>query len=429
MKVVLDTLGCKLNQAETELLARRFTEAGHKLVPQVDEADIYILNTCTVTNITDAKSRYLLRLAHRRNPEALVVATGCYAQRDPQGLAQINGVDLVIGNDEKIDLLGLLPGISSSDNRSSASGNVPINKQFRFRTRAFIKVQDGCDSCCSYCVVPLVRASEESVPPDQVVAEVKQRVADGYKEVVLTGTKIGAYNYEGISLKGLLESILSQTDVPRLRLSSLQPREISLELLSLWHNSRLCSHFHLPLQSGNEQMLGLMRRRYSVSDYERAVSLIRVALPDVAVTTDIIVGFPGETEADFEDSYSFCRKIEFARIHVFPYSWRSGTEACQLPHHVSYKLKRQRSQKMLALHKECSKKFRQQFLGKTLLVLWEKRSDGVWSGLTNNYIRVYTKSDENINNKVLPVKLEEVYGDGVWGDNQVILPEVHATAF
>ncbi|GAH81399.1 unnamed protein product, partial [marine sediment metagenome] len=251
---------------------------------------------CTVTHIADSKSRRLLRLAHKRNPDGLVVATGCYAQRAPQELAHIEGVNLVLGNEQKPHLLQML--------RESGCLSRPVSVQQDyhndFRTRAFIKVQDGCNSFCTYCIVPLVRGGEKSLPPDQIIAEVKQRLADGYKEVVLTGTKIGSYNCGGVNLEQLLEELLAETEVVRLRLSSLQPQEISAELIGLWRDQRLCRHFHLSLQSGNDQVLSRMKRRYSIGGYQQAVALIRDAVPEVAITTDIIVGFPGETEAEFE---------------------------------------------------------------------------------------------------------------------------------
>ncbi len=416
MRVALDSLGCKLNQAETELLAKQLAEAGYYLVSPTDEADVYILNTCTVTHIADSKSRHRLRLAHRRNPDALVVATGCYAERAPQELAQIEGVDLVVGNDEKPYLLRLLEESGRLTSPGCVRGNSTNSHYNGFRTRAFIKVQDGCSSFCSYCIVPLVRVREKSTPVDQIVAEVRHRMANGYKEVVLTGVKIGSYNSDGVNLKGLLEHILGETDITRLRLSSLQPQEISPELIGLWRDSRLCRHFHLSLQSGSDGVLNRMKRRYSVSDYQRAVSLIRALVPEAAITTDIIVGFPGETEEEFEQSYNFCRQMEFARIHVFTYSPRRGTQAARMPGQVRDTVEKQRSQNLLALAKECIQSFSQRFLGRTMPVLWEKQTDRLWSGLTDNYIKVYTKSKKDLTNKLLPVKLIDIREDGVWGE-------------
>ncbi len=413
-KIALDSLGCKLNQAEIELLARQFADAGYQLVSAAEEADVYILNTCTVTHIADSKSRHRLRLVHRHHPDAVLVATGCYAQRAPQELAQIEGVRLVLGNEEKPNLLRLLEeaGYLSSPVKQDSS----INHYPGLRTRALVKVQDGCSRFCSYCIVPLVRGGEKSLPVDQVVAEVRHRVAQGYKEVVVTGVEIGSYNYDGVKLKGLLEHILDYTEVERLRISSLQPQEITPELIGLWHDPRLCPHFHLSLQSGSDGVLHRMKRRYSAGGYEQAVSLIRGMVPEVAITTDVMVGFPGETEAEFEESYRFCQKIGFARIHVFSYSPRSGTEAAQLPHQVGDKVKKERSQKILALAEDSAQKYHERFLGKKMAVLFEQQYRSIWSGLTGNYIRVYTKSGEDLTNKLLPVKLEKIYRDGVWGE-------------
>ena len=410
-KVALDSLGCKLNQAETELLARQFAKAGYRLVSPADKADVYVLNTCTVTHIADRKSRRLLRLAHHQNPDTLVVATGCYAERARQELAQIKGVHLVLGNDEKPHLLELLEESGHINRPDSANSLRPA-----CRTRSFIKVQDGCNNFCSYCIVPLVRGREKSLPVEQVVAEVKQQCNDGYKEVVLTGTEIGAYRYDGSNLAQLVERILDETDGVRVRLSSLQPQEISPQLIKLWSNYRLCRHFHLSLQSGSDAVLNQMRRHYSVGDYQRSVSLIRQRMPEVAITTDIIAGFPGETSEEFEQSYQFCQRMEFARIHVFPYSPRPGTQAAQMPHQVETQVKKERTQRMLALAKECARNFRQKSLGKTMVVLWEKQSNGVWSGLTDNYIKVYARNSNDLTNQLLPVKLAEVRGDGVWGE-------------
>ncbi len=413
--VALDTIGCKLNQAETELLARQLVEAGYQLVSPTSEADVYILNTCTVTHIADRKSRHRLRLAHRRNPNALVIATGCYADRAQQELARIAGVDLVVDNKQKPHLVRLVA-------ESGGPGHpTPVPKRTRnnagLRTRAFIKVQDGCDSFCSYCIVPTVRGREKSLSADRIIAEVSQRVNDGCREVVLTGTRVGSYTDDGVSLSGLLKRILAETNVARLRLSSLQPQEISPELIGLWHDTRLCRHLHLAVQSGSDRVLLRMRRRYSTGEYQQAVSLVRNAISEIAITTDIIAGFPGETDEEFEQSYDFCRQMAFARLHVFPYSPRSGTEAARMPQPVAERVKKQRTEQMLALARESAQSFGRKFLGRTTVVLWEKHSrDGIWSGLTDNYIKVYTRSDEDLTNKLLPVKLLEFREEGMWGD-------------
>ncbi len=415
-RIAFDSLGCKLNQAETEFLARQCAEAGYSLVSPDEEADIYVLNTCTVTHIADRKSRHLLRLAHRRSPGARLVAIGCYAERASEELSSLDGVSLVLGNSEKPQLLSRLreagyPGRTACVGAADRGHN-------GCRTRAFLKVQDGCRNFCTYCVVPLVRREEMSVPADQIVGEVRQRIEGGYKEVVLTGTEVGAYGCDGLDLAGLLGRILAETAVVRLRLSSLQPQEVSLGLVRLWRDRRLCPHFHLSLQSGSDGVLRRMKRRYSAADYQRAVDLIRESVTEVAITTDIIVGFPGETEAEFEESYSFCRRMGFARIHVFPYSPRQGTEAARMPQMVVPEVKKQRSREMLALAGESARGFNGKFLGKTVPVLWEKQSGGGWSGLTDNYVRVYARSTHDLTNELAQVKLVALSRDGVRGEVQ-----------
>jgi len=411
--IALDSLGCKLNQAEMQQLARQLSAAGYRLVSPADKADIYILNTCTVTHVADRKSRHMLRQARRRNPNARLVAIGCYAQRNPRELAQIEGVELVSGNDRKMNLLKLL---EEADNVSVPVAGASVGRHEDGRTRAFIKVQDGCQNFCAYCIVPLVRSREENVPVEKVTALVRGLVANGYQEVVLTGTEIGAYNCSSVNLEGLLKHILAETAVPRLRLSSLQPHQVSPGLIGLWRDPRLCPHFHLSLQSGSDTVLKRMKRRYFTADYQRTVALIRDSVPDVAITTDVIVGFPGETDAEFQESLDFCRQMQFARIHVFPFSPRPGTEAADMPQQVSASVKKERSRQMLALAKESAHSFQQGFLSRTMNVLWEQQAGGIWSGLTGNYIKVYTKNSDDLTNRLLPVKLVKLYRDGVWGE-------------
>ncbi len=409
--VAIETLGCKLNQAESEKLAEGLAKAGYRLVSDIKEADIYILNTCTVTHIADRKSRQRLRMAQRQNPKILLAAIGCYAQRAGDELAEIGGVKLVLGNDEKMELPKLLKNITgATENEGLKQGHY-----YAFRSRAFIKAQDGCSNFCAYCIVPLVRKRQYSLPAEQIVAEIRQKVEAGYQEVVLTGTEIGSYSHNGLNLKDLLQKVLDETEIERLRLSSLQPNHITSGLIGLWQNPRLCRHFHLSLQSGSDAVLQGMRRRYSVKDYEKALSLIRSQLPDAALTTDIIVGFPGENEAEFEESHDFCRKAGFARIHVFSYSVRPGTAAAGMPAQVSSEVKKQRSRKMLALAEESAEGFRRRFLGRTMTVLWEQKKRNIWEGLTGNYIRVYTRTKEDLTSRITEVNLKELYKDGVWG--------------
>lgn len=402
-KVFLDTLGCKLNQAETEWLASQLGEAGFRLVDAIIDADIYLLNTCSVTVAADAKSRHLLRRAHRLNPDAMIVATGCYAERDSGEVAQIPGVSRVVGNSQK----HRLPSIMEKYGRCHSGLSAQETPAPSLRTRSFIKVQEGCRGACTYCIVPAVRKGEKNLGADDVVSEVTHKVAGGVKEVVLTGTEVGAYSGTNGGLQQLLRSVLARTSVPRLRLSSLQPQEISPDLISLWKDERLCPHFHLSLQSGCDDTLHRMKRRYSVDDYVKSIDLIRLAVPEAAITTDVIVGFPGESAAEFQQTYDLCKQLQFARIHVFPYSTRPGTEAADMPHRVEEKIKRERTAKMLDLAAQSMHRFRDSFRGKTRPVLWEKRNGrGVWSGLTDNYIPVLLATGDDLENRIIPTRIE-----------------------
>lgn len=410
--VALDSLGCKLNQAEIQSLARQFDAAGYRLVEPDARADIFVLNTCTVTHVADRKSRHLLRMARRRNPSARLIAIGCYAHRTPEELSQVEGVELVLGNDKKMSLLNLL---TDFDNQHQ-SGPVPSSSHANRRTRAFLKIQDGCKNFCAYCIVPYVRSREYCVPVNDVLTQIKSLITDGYREVVLTGTEIGGYQSGDVTLSGLIKRILAETPLQRLRLSSLQPHHFSPELIELWQDARLCPHFHISLQSGSYSVLKRMKRCYSIIDYRKAVELIRGMVPDAAITTDVIIGFPGETDAEFQETLKFCRGMQFARIHVFPFSPRPGTAAATMPEQISDAVKKERSNDMLALSKESVQAFQQSFIGKTMDVLWEQKSPGVWNGLTGNYIKVYAKSGKSLTNLILPVNLVRLYRDGVWGD-------------
>jgi threonylcarbamoyladenosine tRNA methylthiotransferase MtaB len=414
MRVAFYTLGCKLNQAETESLTNRFSKAGFQPVSPSDGADIYIANTCTVTHIADRKSRHWLRLARRRNPQALIIATGCYAQRSRQELAQL--ADFVVDNKEKEHLLALIQTLRGRGEGKTKQSQMPAAP---VRTRSLIKIQDGCHSLCTYCIVPKVRPQEYSLPASQIIDEVKQKVALGYKEVVLTGTKVGSYKDDGTDLRDLVQHILHSTSIERLRLSSLQPSEISPELLDLWQDERLCRHFHLALQSGSETVLQRMRRSYTLDQYQRTINLIKEKIPEVAITTDIMVGFPGESDEEFEQSYFFCRQAGFANIHVFPFSPRPETAAAGMPKQIKDKVKQERNQRMLELSRSSQCRFCEQFLGQTMPVLWEKETSpgsGIYSGLTSNYIRVFAHSEKSLSNEITPVKLAEFHNKEMWGE-------------
>ena len=405
--VVIQTHGCKLNQADSSVLARQFRQAGYRLVEEVSEADIVVLNTCTVTATADSKARQALRAARRGNPDAVVVAAGCYPQRAAQELEQMPAVSLVVGNEEKDQLVSLAIAAhqrqlahspsprSSPDGLSIATIGEEVTGRLPGRSRAMVKIQEGCDQVCAYCIVPKVRGRERSIPPQEIVQDVRRHVAEGCQEVTLTGTQLGTYGFDipGENLRKLVDRLLKETGVARLRVSSLQPQEISEDFLQLWlDDSRLCPHFHLPLQSGCDRLLQSMRRRYSTELFAETVNLIRQAIPDAGITADLIVGFPGEGEAEFEDSIAFADAMAFSDMHIFPYSRRPGTSAAYLKDQVPQSTKKERMAQALRMARRSFDRFRLGQLGKTRPVLWEGsgliETNASRLGLTDNYIRV-----------------------------------------
>ena len=415
--VAIASLGCKLNQSEAEGLARQFVQAGYSVVGPEQGADIFVLNTCTVTHVADRKSRQALRQARRANPDGLVVATGCYAQRSPEALKRMPEVSLVVDNADKTRLLGIL-GIDQG---------APIDDSIRppGRTRSMVKIQEGCNQVCAYCIVPRTRGRERSIPIDSLVQEVRDRVTAGYREVVLTGTQLGSYGYEFGPQpfsrpwhEELVRRILDETGVERLRMSSLQPQEITPGLMRLYAEGRLCPHVHMPLQSGSDAVLKRMRRRYTTALYAQVAQRLREAVPDISITADIIVGFPGETDEEFEEGYRFVEGLALAAAHVFPFSRRPGTTAAFLPDQVTPETRRAREERMLTLARETSRKHRRRFLGRRATVLWEQprniEGQSLWTGLTESYIRVYTRSHRHLADQILPVELTAEAHDGLW---------------
>ena len=428
--VAIETQGCKLNQADSLTLWRTFSEAGFRCVDTAEAADVYVVNSCTVTHVADRKARHSLRAARRRNPHAVIVATGCYAQRSPDDLRQLEEIDLVVGNADKSTLVRQVIEWMGLPDSVPPIGRTPGNTATpAYRCRAMVKIQEGCDQVCAYCIVPKVRGRERSIPVEQVVGEVRRLVAEGYKEVVLTGTQLGTYGFEwpDNDLAGLIQHVLSDTDIQRLRVSSLQPQEVDSALLECWSDSRLCPHFHLPLQSGSDSILKSMRRRYTATDYTDAVKFIHSRVPGASVTADVIAGFPGETEDDFNRTYDLCEGLGFADLHVFPYSIRPGTTAGYLQGQVSPELKTLRVRRLLDLTKRQSLEFRRSLVGQTRTVLWESctvsRGQGGggprWSGLTQDYIRVAASGGQggqgghDLENTITSVRLTSVEEDGV----------------
>ena len=419
--VTIETHGCKLNQADSALLARQFAHAGYRLVDRKRDADIIVVNTCTVTATADSKARQALRAARRANPDAVVVAAGCYPQRAADELRRMPQVSLVVGNREKPKLADL--AIAEHNRLTVAPANSILTSQVEIgpgllrRSRVMVKIQEGCDQVCAYCIVPKVRGRERSIAPDELVAAVRRHVANGFREVTLTGTQLGTYGFEleGVGLSLLLGRLLAETDVPRLRVSSLQAHEITPDILERWEDPRLCPHFHVPLQSGADATLKAMRRRYDADTYRRAINTIRDTVDGSSITTDVIVGFPGESGADHDASRRLIEEVSFADCHVFPYSQRPGTTAHYLPEQVDPREKRRRAAEISEAAEKGFLAYREGLAGQTRQVLWETArpaNEGLltWSGLTDNYVRVSTWTGDDLANCITPARLAGLDG-------------------
>ena len=414
MKAYLTSLGCKLNQSEVEAWARRLASAGWEVVRHATDAELCVVNTCTVTHVAARKSRNLVRRCAKTNPNAQVVVTGCHAEIDADELARLPGVSLVLGSaakDHLVDELAArlaLPVLAGQGHAPQAPS---------LRTRALVKIQDGCDNGCTYCVVRLARGAQRSRPMADILQEIRERQDEGFQEIVLTGVHIGAYGRErSETLAGLLDVLLAQTRVPRIRLSSIEPWDISRDLLRLWANPRVCRHMHLPLQSGCDGTLKRMGRRYTTAQYRDLVANARAAVADLAVTTDVIVGFPGEDEREFHVSAAFVASQGFARVHVFPFSPRPGTDASCMPDQVSPQVQARRAARVRRIAQVSAHEFLSRFLGTTLDVLWEAQDGTEWSGLTDNYIRVHASSGRSLRNQIIPARLLEVSASAVRGE-------------
>jgi threonylcarbamoyladenosine tRNA methylthiotransferase MtaB len=421
--VAIHTHGCKLNQSDSEVLARQFQEAGFTLIKSSSQADVVVLNSCTVTANSDSKARQYLRRTRRANPNSLVVATGCYAQRAFDELSAMEAVSLVLDNRHKDSLVATVAAklnMAPIPVLSQAPENVPAAPLELVRSRAMVKIQEGCDQVCAYCIVPKVRGRERSIPPEEIIAEINFRSGIGCREAVLTGTQLGTYGFDlpDINLQSLIQRVLSETTIDRLRVSSLQAQEITPELLELWSDPRLCAHFHIPLQSGSDSVLESMRRRYDTAQFAETVRLVQKTIPNAGITTDVIVGFPGEGVREFAESYSFAESVGFSDMHVFPYSIRPGTTAAHLTDQVADGIKKERTGEMLELAATTMREFRLKSVGQTRPVLWKpgRPAKGAvpaegWSGLTDNYLQVRTTNDSNLGNEITEVRLTGLNGD------------------
>lgn len=421
MRIRVDSIGCRLNISEVEELGRRFIGAGHRLVGPGEVADLVVFNTCAVTHAAARTSRQIIRQLRRANPAAKVVVTGCYAELSPAEIERL-GVDWVVGNDRKEqlpDLLaeaGWLPQAEPIPAVDGASFIAPPLAE-RSHTRAFVKVQDGCDNRCTFCIVTVARGAGRSRPLAEVIAEINRLAGLGYQEAVLSGVHLGSYGHDlgrPEGLRELVQTILADTEIPRLRLSSLEPWDLSEAFFDLWpEDRRLLPHLHLPLQSGCDATLRRMARHTSQADFSRLLAVARAAIPHLSVTTDIIIGFPGETEAEFAESLAFVEAMAFARLHIFRYSKRAGTVAAKMKGQVPAQVSQARSRAMHRLNAELEQRFRQRFVGHTLPVLWESHEPfgfgQQWSGLTDNYLRVVTHTgpEVDLRNRLIETTLVE----------------------
>ncbi len=419
-KVAFTTLGCKVNMYDTEAMSELFQKKGYEIVDFDKFADIYIINTCTVTNFGDKKSRQAIRRAKKINPDAIVVATGCYAQVAPDDVKKIDGINIVTGTKNRNDIVEIVENYSDKTKIINMVNNVMKKVDFenlsvnnlKGRARAYLKIQDGCDRFCSYCIIPYARGPVRSRHPDDVILEVKKLAENGYKEIVLTGIHVASYgkDLKNVSIEKILEQVHETDGIERIRLSSIEPLIVTDSFIeTIKKLPKLCEHFHLSLQSGCDRTLKRMNRQYTTAEYKTAARKIQKLYPNAAITTDIIVGFPGETEEDFNKSLNFAKEIAFAKIHVFPYSPKIGTKAAEYPNQISSEIKNLRSKKLITVSNELNKKFLSNYINKEKDVLFERHiGNNIYEGHTTNYITVHAKSEKDISNKILRVKISEI---------------------
>ena len=418
--VAFITLGCKVNQYETNAMCEEFIKSDYKIVDKEEKADIYIVNTCTVTNMSDRKSRQMLRRVKELNENAIVVACGCYAQVAKEELQKMEEINLVLGNNEKKEIVKYVENYIKENTKPEQIEDVMKTKKFvdfgditfTEKTRAVIKVQDGCDRFCAYCIIPYARGRVRSRSPKSIISEIEKIAYEGIKEVVITGIHVASYGKDfenNYRLIDLLEEINKIDGIERIRLGSIEPTLITTEFLErLTKLDKICHHFHLSLQSGCDSTLKRMNRQYTTKQFKEIVQLLRNTYKDVILTTDIIVGFPEETDEEFEQTYKFLSEIKFYKMHIFKYSPRKGTPAARNKNQIDGKIKEERSKKLISLSDKNEEEYNKQLLGKTVKVLFEEEKVGLYKGHTQNYILVYCKSDENLENKMVDVVCQSI---------------------
>ena len=427
-KVAFYTLGCKVNQYETEAMLELFEKEGYEKAETEDYADVYVINTCTVTHMSDRKSRQYIRRMKKKNPDAIIAVVGCYSQVSPEEILSIDEVNLVMGTNDRKKIVEEVKKIDASRKVSTvddimkvkAFEEIEINKT-NGKTRAFLKIQDGCDRYCSYCIIPYARGRVRSRDLESIVKEVENLAANGYKEVVLTGIHVASYGKDiketDIKLLDVIKQINDIEGIERIRLSSVEPILFTDEFVeAVSAMDKVCPHYHLSLQSGCDETLKRMKRRYTTEEYKTIVDRLRAAIPNVSITTDVIVGFPGETNEEFDKTYEFLKDIELTHMHIFKYSPRKGTPAATMENQVDPSTKHERSEKLLQLNEENFNKFGQKMLDKEFNVLFEQKvGDNKYEGLTENYVKVIVESDNDISEQILKVKIKDVKNEFLEG--------------
>jgi len=424
------TLGCKVNQYESSVITGMFENRGYQAVDFDQRADIYLINTCTVTHLSDRKSRQLIRRAVRTNPDALVIVTGCYAQTSPDKIMAIEGVNLVLGTSDRDKIIDFTEKAQGSTVVLNCVRKFDRNIKFEElpaqvvtgRERAFLKIEEGCSNYCSYCIVPYARGPQRSRSFKDSFNQAENLVREGFKEIVLTGIHLGSYGRDlggGANLNSLINSIIKIPGLARLRISSLEPMDITPDLIdTIASQKAICRHLHIPLQSGDDQILVNMRRNYSVNDYRRVIKQIREKIPRIALTTDVMVGFPGETDQQFCNTCNVIREISFSRLHVFKYSRRGGTPAAEFDNQIHPSVKEERSNILLAISRELARDYASLHLGTIQEVLVEgpySKKSGFDEGLTDNYLRVLFPAVIDKRGKIVNVKIERLQGENLSG--------------
>lgn len=427
-KVALHTLGCKLNFSETSTIGKQFLSNGFEIVDFKDKADVYVFNTCTVTQNAERECRQLVRRVLRKNPEAFVVVTGCYAQLRPQEISEIPGVDAVLGSNEKFNLFNILNDFKKSELACIYVGSLNNVTDFGeahstdadSRTRAYFKIQDGCDYKCTFCTIPLARGSSRSMNPQYAVDEFKRLIDQGYKEIILTGVNVGDYGKSfGYNFFQLLTKLININGDFRIRISSIEPNLLTEDIIDLISGEKkLCNHLHIPLQSGSQDILKAMQRRYSVKDYEKIIFNANDKIEYLGVGVDVIVGFPGETENHFIETYNFLRDLPISYLHVFTYSERPDTKAINLTGKVEITEKKRRNKILRTLSEKKKHQFYKQMLGRDLDVLFEDELiDNKMKGFTSNYVRVINEYDQSFINELTSVNLNRITAEGICTGN------------